>query len=657
MTQSEPTISSILLELADEYDGIVAEREIFDRVLQRRPSQAKDPYASIRNILRYDAADSGWVRLGGGKLIARRVALQGLRLRVIPNGDEIAGDMLARFWLLPFVSPRTPTPNIHLEDAAGKPITSAPSTLPTNQSPLAFTSSDALTLGGWFRRTGFERGDSIVVTITRLDPLTLRIEREPALAFRAAEVAEQDREVVEALAAQVARSRSNMLFPEEAVMPIYARAPWRTGYPGRPWQQLVADDRRMRLVDGMFIADRGFRRPLDLLLGDQSQADDWEQQDRELLDEIAAFQTELLESRRDAASRGIWNGIAPRASTGQVIYDMREGTSQVIHPGIINTLTDHASRIEERVERGDFAGEEWDDDFETDELEDLEFDPDLEDDDELFDIEDIEDMQAFMDQNPALVEATQKLMASLSPAEVEELQAAETPDQVHRILTNHLNTLLGKNPALFAELTPELTAPSNGNGNGNGNGHAHGSAADDLLALESAEDWIDDEEGDAESWLNEDDDEEATEELSQAVERSNDLMEHFYQSLIAQGKSESTAASRTGDLWIYADFLANYYNRGLDEGDYATLDECLFFYYPRKVLNNSPRAVREMCTSIKQFYGFLRADGAIADDAFAQAIWRRRDQAARTVELYDRIDADSPQFERLFAHLFAPYTA
>jgi hypothetical protein len=26
------------------------------------------------------------------------------------------------------------------------------------------------------------------------------------------------------------------------------------------------------------------------------------------------------------------------------------------------------------------------------------------------------------------------------------------------------------------------------------------------------------------------------------------------------------------------------------------------------------------------------------------------------VELYEHIDSDSPQFERMFAHLFAPYT-
>ena len=37
MEQSEPTISSILLELADEYSGIVSEREVFERVLARQP--------------------------------------------------------------------------------------------------------------------------------------------------------------------------------------------------------------------------------------------------------------------------------------------------------------------------------------------------------------------------------------------------------------------------------------------------------------------------------------------------------------------------------------------------------------------------------------------------------------------------------------------
>ena len=429
-----------------------------------------------------------------------------------------------------------------------------------------------------------------------------------------------------------------MLFPDDAVLPAYARAPWRASYPGRPWQQLVAADRRMRLVDGMYLADSSFRRPLDMLFGDQQQEQRWQEQDRELLDQITAFQADLLGSRRDAAMRGIWNGVAPRASTGRMIFDMREGTSQVIHPGTVDALTDHTAEIEQRVERGDFADEEWDDEFDPEELEDLEFDTDFEGDD-LFDIENIEDMQAFMEQNPTLVEATQKLMASLSPAEVEELQAAETPDQVQRILTSHLNSLLGRDPALFNELTPILpTAHSNGNGNGTATAMGTGrstticwrsrprrSGSTTRMTMKA---------GKRMKTTT------SSKQISEVIERSNEWMERFYQSQLAQGKSESTAASRTGDLWIYADFLSSYYNRNLEEGDYATLDECLFFFYPRKVLNNSPRAAREICTSIKQFYAFLRAEGTIKDDWFAQAMWRRRDQAARTIELYDQIDGE-----------------
>jgi hypothetical protein len=107
---------------------------------------------------------------------------------------------------------------------------------------------------------------------------------------------------------------------------------------------------------------------------------------------------------------------------------------------------------------------------------------------------------------------------------------------------------------------------------------------------------------------------------------------------------------------VYAEFLAYYYNRTLAEGDYATLDECLFFFYPRKVLNSTPRQVREICVSLKQFYAFLKEHGVIEDDRFAQALWRRRDQAARVVELYEQISHDLPNFERLFMRLFAPYS-
>lgn len=116
MTPSEPTISSILLELAEQYDGVVAERDVFARVLERRPSRAKDPYASIRNILRYNSLETGWVRLGGGQLIPRRSRSRGCAPGCCP-APTISGDLLARAKLEPFVLLRStkPTPDRRAE--------------------------------------------------------------------------------------------------------------------------------------------------------------------------------------------------------------------------------------------------------------------------------------------------------------------------------------------------------------------------------------------------------------------------------------------------------------------------------------------------------------------------------------------------------------
>ena len=646
----EPTIASILLKLADEYDGIVAERDVFARVLERRPSRAKDPFASIRNLLRYDSFETGWVRLGGGKLMPRHSVLRGLRFRVVPPADAIAADVLARALLEPFVLLRMPNPR--LLDEHGRELNSQPQRLPGAQSGFSFASVDGQSLDGWYQRAQFQPGDSILITISATNPLTLTLQREPAAQFRAAEVASQEHELIEAIAEQIARNRTTLLPADMIVLPIVAQAEWRTAYPGRPWQQLVEADRRLRLLDNTYIADRSFRRPLDFLQRDEND-ESWEEEDKELLEEIKTLQAELRASRREAAERGLWDGMSPRASTGQIVFDVRAGTSQLIQPAAVNMLLDHTEAIEARVERGDFADAGWEggDDESGDD-----FLPDFGASDEMFGIEDIEDMQQFMNDNPTLVEATQKLMSSLSTSEMAALNDAETPDQVQFILTKHLNKLLGREPELFAELTPELVASPNGHDLAYdpdlSDEDVQRYEQDELLTIEVTGEWeADDAPG--ESWEDEEDDEEE----SEAAARSNELMDQFYQALIAQGKSESTAASRTGDLWLYADFLANYYDRSLGEGDYATLDECLFFYYPRRVLNNSPRAVREMCTSFKQFYAFLRAEGIVNDDGFAQAIWRRRDQAARVLDLYEQLDSDSPQFERLFAYLFAPYTA
>ena len=391
---------------------------------------------------------------------------------------------------------------------------------------------------------------------------------------------------------------------------------------------------------------------------------DWDAKDAVILDQIDQFQNELLTSRRIAAKQKLWDGVAPRISTSRTIFNLFEGTAETIYPGAVNALEDHTADIEERITSGEFQREQW---IENDEIDDMlefdddplfesEFEDDAFEDDTFDDIDDIDDVQTFLDQNPVLGEATRQLMTSLSPEELEQLQDAKTLEDVQRVLSSRLADLLRTHPSLFVPLdTPSLNnSHTNGHAHTNGNGHH---PDEESPSFDEEDDW---EEADAllgeEFWDESEEDEDQTAQ-EEALKRSNELMEQFYEYQKSLGRSEATALNRTRDLWIYADFLGRYYAQSLDEGNYATLDECFFFYYPRKVLNRSEREAREMCISIKQFYAFLKTQNYITDDAFAIAMWQRRNQAARVIELYDQIDSDSPHFERLFAHLFAPYTA
>ena len=642
---NEPTIAGVLQTLAKQYNGIVSEAELFQRVLELRPSTAKNPYASIRNKIRWDAAYVGWVRLGAGEVVPLHIVLENLCFRVIPEQREIDAGELDFIRLIPFVNIHHGTPQF--KDTQGQTI--APITMtPGRYNGMTFS------LGAWYQQVKWQAGDSLLITIEQTEPLILCLAHEPKHAFRAQDVHHQEQMLLESIAQQTQRQPARMLIPDETILPIYARAEWRTAYPGRPWQMLVNQDLRLRLLDDMFIADSSFRRPLDVLFSIQNEGR--HEEDQVLLKDIADFQSEMLASRRDHAEQGLWDGQLARVSTARVIFDMQDHTSTVVYLEPVDGLCDHSTTIESNIAQGYYASHEWQDQFFPEEDDAFDMDDDESFDDEFFGLAEINDIETFMEEYPGLAEAARKLLEAITPEELERLQQEDDPQSAQIILAQRLQNMLPSDPSLFstfAVYTADVESIERENTNTSDEGsNIIGAAIDQMLNmdLDLDEESYEDDDLDAEEFVHGD-----PELVQAAMERSSDLMERFYQHLRTQGKSENTAINRTGDLWVYADFLASYYGRSLPEGSYATLDECLFFFYPRKVINSSPRAAREMCTSIKQFYAFMQSSG-LSNDDFAQAIWRRRDQAARVVELYEHIDIDSPEFDRLFAHLFAPYT-
>lgn len=600
MSHQEPTIASILRLLAAEYDSPIEERRVLERVLEQRPSSAKNPYATIRERLRWDGLTLGWLRLNRSQLVPLRVALQGLRFRCVPRPRDVQAGLLPLAHLQPFAGLRNY--DCELRDAAGARMPF----LDLDAERGRDTALPAFDLRAWYARTGFQPGDSVLVAVASAEPLALQIEREPAGEFRQAMVASQNDELLEGIVERVRRSQAALVPCDEIVLPVFAAATWRDSYPGSPWQHLVMHDGRLQLVDDIFLTNQRIGS-LHLFSSDevfesaQRAERDHQTVDAALLAEIDTLQRELRRARQGDAEAGLWNGQVQRASATFNGGD----ESEPARGGLFGL-------DEDPLDEGRWEPEDW----ETDAvLGDDEVDPG----------------------DPAtLAAARERMFAVLPPDVAERLQMARS-DEAELIIAQHLNMLLVRAPELFPRL--ELVAPSD----------EDDVVSDALLSNDWQEAWDDE-------LVDELGDDLDGDEISDAFAHSSDLISQFHDYLVEMGKSAATARGRARALHMYADFLASYYGRTLADGDYATLDECLFFYYPRRVMNTSARQIREACTALKQLYAFLKQRGQVSDDRFAEALWRRRDQAARVVELYERISSESPNFELLFERLFLPYT-
>jgi hypothetical protein len=605
MPTNEPTITSVLRMLSIQYDSPIAEQQLLERVLQQRPSSARNPYAPIRERLRADGPRLGWLRLDQTYLVPLHVVLQGLRFRCRPLPWEIAAGMLAAVRLEPFIGLRNPEAVLldeRNQRIAGTTLAAAAG----DAWPARDVANEEIcfNLGAWFGRVGFAEGDSLICTIIETSPVTLRVQHERAADFRVAAVQQQDQELREAIVERVQATPMLHASSIDLVLPVFARAAWRNGYPGTAWQQLVNDDNRIYMTDHRFVS-APIRRH------DYGYADAEPDTTREatidgLREEIDLLLFDIQRSRQHDAEDGIWDGNLRNAARRADELDLFDADYDPFE------VLDNLSSSELELNEDDWDDDPWD----------------LDEDD--FQLDDFDGQDLF--------EANRRMLAALPADVVERLEYAR-PEEAEVLIAAHLNDLLVREPSLFVPLDLSQSAEP-----------VDDDFSETIAILPDSmspdEDW---EETDAEFEL-------LAMDSSAVYLESSELLRHFYESLIQEGKHRSTAQAHLRNLSVYADYIAQYYSRSLLAGDYATLDEYLFFYYPRRVSGASARRAREFCTSIKQFYAFLQQQGFLSDTRFALAIWRRRDQAARVVELYHRIPLSWPEGEHLRARLLTPYS-
>ncbi|MGH9767919.1 MAG: hypothetical protein ACREAB_10840, partial [Blastocatellia bacterium] len=125
------------------------------------------------------------------------------------------------------------------------------------------------------------------------------------------------------------------------------------------------------------------------------------------------------------------------------------------------------------------------------------------------------------------------------------------------------------------------------------------------------------------------------------IPKHNDkLIGQFFEVEKEKSGGEDSARKKAGDLALLGDFLGDYLGVTLEEAALDDLDEFLFDWYPRKVINSSASHARQLAAGARDFYRYLAETKVIRSAAFAEAIYKLRELAAEKVELYDRLPED-----------------
>lgn len=273
MSEKPPTIAEAVAQVVAQMDGPLPLDEFIARVLAIHPSQARNPAASIRNLLRYGEIGRSLVFSDPKTLMPLHIVMQGVRFRIPLSLQEVQKGLLC---LDPafifFLRQEIPREQMTLLDEAGR-------TLPTRVvqvkqkgetplGPVEYT-IPALDLADWFREQRVQPGGSILVTIEDWQAGRFRLEYESAQERKKhrQEIERRNRELADVLYELLEKAHDERISCSEALGSAYLRLSDPRGYPGDHWLGVVEEDPRMR-TNGIEIFYSDFFLPLERIFQD-----------------------------------------------------------------------------------------------------------------------------------------------------------------------------------------------------------------------------------------------------------------------------------------------------------------------------------------------------------------------------------------------------
>lgn len=271
--QKPPTIAEAVAQVVAQMDGPLPWDEFIARVLAIRPSQARNPAASVRNHIRWEEIGSSLAFSDPKTLVPLRIAMQGVRFRIPLDPPEVRQGLL---YLHPafdyFLRKEIPPEQMGLLDEAGQflptRVVQVERKGKTFLGPFGYTLL-ALDLADWFRNQRVAPGGSILVTIEDWQTGRFRLEYESAQERRKhqQEIEQKNRELADLLYELLEDARDERIFCSEALSTAYLRLSDPRGYPGDHWIVVVQQDPRMK-TDGIEIYYSDFVSPFQRLLQD-----------------------------------------------------------------------------------------------------------------------------------------------------------------------------------------------------------------------------------------------------------------------------------------------------------------------------------------------------------------------------------------------------
>ena len=264
------TLARVAEAVAAEIDAAIPLDEFLQRVVARYETKSKNPARLVRTNLRYELPRLGIVFLDPKTIIPLRVALQGVRFRVLLDAEQLKhGVLWDDDWFAPFAKPNysyQPKPEpLAFFDANGQPIPTRSATLkikaPRGEASEVLAAMlgeltnqrAAIDLGGWLRAQKARRGDSVLVTVRDWEHAQFTLELEPRAHRRQAEIQAQNRALADMLWNVLQETSDEKLILNSGIATAYARLPSARDYPGDHWHLVLEEDPRMREEIAMIV--------------------------------------------------------------------------------------------------------------------------------------------------------------------------------------------------------------------------------------------------------------------------------------------------------------------------------------------------------------------------------------------------------------------